>query len=331
LSSILVTGGSGYIGSHTVLALQRAGYLVVLLEHLGYRQKDLPELVLKMKPVIGDITSLPFLQHVFTTHNIAAVMHFAAYSSVAEAVSNPAKYYRNNVIGTLTLLEAMLSAGVKRFVFSSSSSIYDISKNILITEESSQSPINPYGHSKLMAERIISDFETAYNFKSVIFRYFNAAGADPNGLIGEDHQPETHLFPLLLLTALGKRESISVFGTDYPTVDGTCIRDYVHVCDIAEANLLGLQHLLSDGNSLVLNVSSGKGFSVKQVIEAARQVTKKDLKIEYKERRKNDPPFVVGSSEKVRRLLGWSPKYPDLMEMMEHAWQWHQKRHGDSF
>jgi UDP-glucose 4-epimerase len=276
--TILVVGGAGYIGSNVVLALKKAGYDVVILDNLIYGHKDLVEKVLQIELVIGDMTDRGLLDRIFATHDIAAVMHFAAYAYVGESVEQPAKYYSNNVMGSLVLFEAMLAASVTKIVFSSTCATYGIPTTVPVTEEHPQNPINPYGASKLMVERILSDFDQAYDFKSVCFRYFNAAGADPNGLLGEDHTPETHLIPLVLLAALGQRESISIFGTDYPTPDGSCIRDYIHVTDLAQAHVLGLEYLLNSGNSDVFNLGNGNGFSVREVIETAQKVKGKELK-----------------------------------------------------
>ncbi len=326
--TILVTGGAGYIGSHAVLALQQAGYDVLVLDNLVYGHREIVEDVLKAKLIVGDTNDRALLDEVFTQHAIAAVMHFSAYAYVGESVSEPAKYYRNNVIGTLTLLEAMLAANVKNFVFSSTCATYGEPQWIPLTEDHPQNPINPYGMTKLMVEKILADFDTAYNFRSVWFRYFNAAGADPNGLLGEDHNPETHLIPLILQTALGQRESISIFGTDYPTEDGTCIRDYIHVTDLATAHILGLEYLLKGGKSDMFNLGNGNGFSVRQVIETAQAVTGKDIKAVECDRRPGDPPVLVGSSDKAKKILGWSPQYSDLKQIVAHAWTWHQRRHG---
>lgn len=325
--TILVTGGAGYIGSHTVLALKLAGFDVIVLDNLVYGHRDLVEQVLQVKLVPGDINDQALLNDLFKTHEIAAVMHFSAYAYVGESVTDPAKYYRNNVTGTLTLLEAMLAASVKKFVFSSTCATYGVPQVVPIPEDHPQNPINPYGATKLMVERILSDFDGAYDFKSVRFRYFNAAGAHPEGLLGEDHNPETHLIPLVLLAALGKRESISVFGTDYPTPDGTCIRDYIHVTDLADAHVLGLEYLLKGGNSEVFNLGNGNGFSVKEVIDTAKTVTRKDIKVVECDRRPGDPPSLIGSGEKARKILGWNPQYSSLEDILSHAWQWHQKRH----
>jgi UDP-glucose 4-epimerase len=325
--TILVTGGAGYIGSHAVLALQQAGYEVVVLDNLVYGHRDLVEKVLQVELVVGDTCDRSLLDQLFASRNIAAVMHFAAYAYVGESVTDPAKYYRNNFIGTLTLLEAMLAASVNKFVFSSTCATYGVPKEVPIPEDHPQDPINPYGATKLMVERVLADFDVAYGLKSVCFRYFNAAGADPAGQLGEDHDPETHLIPLVLLAALGKRESISILGTDYPTPDGTCIRDYIHVADLASAHVLGLEYLLKGGDTNVFNLGNGSGFSVKQVIETAKQVTGRDFKVVESDRRPGDPPALVGSGEKASKILGWQPQYADLSKILSHAWQWHQQRH----
>ena len=326
-STILVTGGAGYIGSHAVLALKQAGYEVVILDNLVYGHRDLIEQVLKVELIEGDTGDRDLLDKLFKSRDIAAVMHFSAYAYVGESVSNPAKYYRNNVIGTITLLEAMLAASVKKFVFSSTCATYGVPETVPIPEDHPQNPINPYGATKLMVERILSDFNEAYDLKSVRFRYFNAAGADPSGRLGEDHNPETHLIPLVLQTALGKRESISIFGTDYPTDDGTCVRDYIHVSDLADAHVLGLEYLLKGGDSTFFNLGNGNGFSVKEVIETARQITGKEIKAIECDRRPGDPPALIGSADKARKVLGWQPQYTSIKDIMTHAWEWHQKRH----
>ncbi|PAX51923.1 UDP-glucose 4-epimerase GalE [Brunnivagina elsteri] len=326
--TILVTGGAGYIGSHTVLALKKAGYGVVILDNLVYGHRDLVERVLQVELVVGDTNDRALLDKLFTSQQFAAVMHFSAYAYVGESVSNPAKYYRNNVIGTLTLLEAMEAASIKNFVFSSTCATYGVPNQVPIPEEHSQNPINPYGATKLMVERILADFDVAYGLKSVRFRYFNAAGADPAGNLGEDHNPETHLIPLVLQTALGKRESVSIFGTDYPTADGTCIRDYIHVSDLADAHVLGLEYLLKGKDSAVFNLGNGNGFSVREVIDTAVKVTGKQIKVVECDRRAGDPPALIGSGDRARQILGWEPKYPDLDNILTHAWAWHQKRHA---
>ena len=325
--TILVTGGSGYIGSHTVKALQQVGYEVLILDNLVYGHQDIAE-ILGAELIVGDTNDRDLLDQLFSDRPISAVMHFAAYAYVGESVTQPDKYYRNNVVGTLTLLEAMVAANIKTFVFSSTCATYGVPQQTPITEDHPQAPINPYGATKLMVERILQDFDVAYGLKSVIFRYFNAAGADPNGVIGEDHNPETHLIPLILLTALGKRDAITVYGSDYPTPDGTCLRDYIHVTDLAEAHVLGLQYLLNSKKSEIFNLGNGNGFSVKKVIDTAKQVTGKPIKVLFGDRRAGDPPALVGSSEKAKKILNWQPKYADLNLILQHAWQWHQKRHA---
>lgn len=326
--TVLVTGGAGYIGSHAVVALQQAGYNVVVLDNLVYGHRDLVEEVLDVELVVGDTNDRVFLDNLFATYAIDAVMHFAAYAYVGESVKDPAKYYRNNVNGTLTLLEAMVNASVSKLVFSSTCATYGVPKGVPIGEEHPQNPINPYGMSKLMVEHMLKDFDVAHDLKSVCFRYFNAAGASPDGRLGEDHSPETHLIPLVLQTALGLRDSISIFGTDYSTSDGTCIRDYIHVTDLANAHVLGLDYLLKGGASNIFNLGNGSGFSVRDVIETARQVTGCTINAVECDRRPGDPPILVGSSKKAREVLGWCPQYHDLKTILSHAWQWHQKRHG---
>lgn len=326
--TILVTGGAGYIGSHAVLALKAAGYRVVVLDNLAYGHRDLLDRVLDVEYVIGDTSDRPLLDRLFQTHDIAAVMHFAAYIFVGESVTDPAKYYHNNVVGTLTLLEAMQAAQVNTFVFSSTCATYGIPQFMPLTEDHPQHPINPYGHSKLIVEQMLADFDVAYGVKSVCFRYFNAAGADPEGRLGEDHNPETHLIPLILQAALGIRDSIAIFGTDYDTPDGTCVRDYIHVCDLAQAHVLGLQYLLDGGDSQAFNLGNGNGFSVKETIEVAKEITQRNIPVKLGQRRAGDSPILVGSSDKARQMLGWNPQYSDLRDIVAHAWQWHQKRHG---
>ena len=325
--TILVTGGAGYIGSHAVLALVAAGYEVVILDNLVYGHRDLVEKVLQVKLIQGDTSDRLLLSELFKSHDFAAVMHFSAYTYVGESVVNPDKYYRNNVIGTLVLLEAMLAASVKKLIFSSTCATYGVPQYIPITEDHPQHPISPYGTTKLIIEQILADFDIAYGFKSVRFRYFNAAGANPDGLLGEDHNPESHLIPLVLLTALGKREAISIFGTDYPTADGTCIRDYIHVSDLADAHVLGLEHLLKGGDSEVFNLGNGNGFSVREVIAAAKEATGINIPVKECDRRAGDSPILIGSSEKAREILHWRPRYPSIQDIVVHAWQWHQQRH----
>jgi UDP-glucose 4-epimerase len=325
---ILVTGGAGYIGSHTALALKRAGYEVVVLDNLSYGHREIIEDVVKVELVVGDTSDRAILDKLFATRNITAVMHFAAYIAVGESVEKPGEYYRNNVASTLNLLEAMLAHGVNKFVFSSTCAVYGMPQEIPMTENHPHDPLSPYAASKDMVERILEDFDTAFGLKFVAFRYFNASGADASGALGEDHAPETHLIPLALLTALKKRQSLYVFGTDYDTPDGTAVRDYIHVSDLADAHVLGLNYLLSGGESDVFNLGNGNGFSVREVIETAQQVTGLEIPVIESDRRAGDAPMLVGSSEKVRRVLGWNPQYADLTKIISDAWQWHQKRHG---
>lgn len=327
--TILVTGGAGYIGSHAVLSLQNAGYDVIVFDNLSYGHPELVKDVLKVKLIVGDTSDRQLLDQIFITHNITAVMHFAAFIAVGESVSNPAIYYRNNVLGTLTLLEAMIAAKVNKFVFSSTCAIYGMPQEIPMTENHQNHPLSPYASSKYMVEQILKDFDRAYGLKSVTFRYFNASGADPSGQLGEDHTPETHLIPLALLTALKKRDHLFIFGTDYDTPDGTAVRDYIHVNDLAAAHVLGLNYLLNNGETDMFNLGNGQGFSVREVIDTAKQVTGIDFLVKESDRRPGDPPMLVGSSQKAQTVLGWKPQYSDLETIVKHAWRWHQKRHGN--
>ena len=326
--TILVTGGAGYIGSHAALALNKAGYEVIILDNLSYGHQEIIDNVVKVKLIVGDTSDRATLDRLFTDYKIDAVMHFAAYIAVGESVKEPGKYYRNNVASTLNLLEAMLAHDINKIVFSSTCAVYGMPKEVPMTENHPHNPLSPYAASKDMVEQILRDFDTAFDLKYVAFRYFNACGADPSGLLGEDHHPETHLIPLALLTALKKRESLYIFGTDYDTPDGTCVRDYIHVNDLADAHVLGLEYLLSGGSSDVFNLGNGNGFSVKEVIETAREVTGLEIKAIESDRRAGDAPILVGSSKKARDKLGWNPNYADLKKIISHAWQWHQKRHG---
>ena len=327
--TILVTGGAGYIGSHAALALKKAGYDVIILDNLSSGHQEIVDEVLQVKLIVGDTSDRPLLDRLFGTHKIDAVMHFAAYIAVGESVNEPGKYYTNNVASTLNLLEAMLAHGIDKIVFSSTCAVYGMPKEVPMTENHPHDPLSPYAASKDMVERILTDFDTAFKLKSVAFRYFNACGADPGGSLGEDHTPETHLIPLALLTALKKRDSLYIFGTDYDTPDGTCVRDYIHVNDLADAHILGLEYLLAGGKSEVFNLGNGNGFSVREVIETAREVTGLEIPAIESDRRPGDAPILVGSSKKVRTMLGWNPNYADLKKIISHAWQWHQKRHGE--
>jgi UDP-arabinose 4-epimerase len=320
--TILVTGGAGYIGSHACKALAQAGHVPVAFDNLVYGHRS----AVRWGPLeVGDIADRDRLDAVIAHYRPDAVMHFAAYAYVGESVTDPARYYRNNVAGTLTLLEALVRHGVERIVFSSTCATYGIPERTPIDEAHPQQPINPYGASKLMIERMLRDFDVAYGLRSVSLRYFNAAGADPAGEIGEDHDPETHLVPLALQAALGQREALQVFGTDYPTPDGSCIRDYVHVSDLAQAHVLALDYLADGGASLALNLGTGRGHSVFEVIEAARVVSGRDIPVVLAGRREGDPPVLMAVADKARAVLGWQPVYTELEETLRHAWDWHRR------
>ena len=323
---VLVTGGAGYIGSHAALCLQMSGFRVVVLDNLVQGHKNVVENALGAELIVGDVGNRALLDSIFAAYNVIAVMHFAAYAYVGESVTSPAKYYRNNVVSTLTLLEAMQAANINTLIFSSTCATYGLPITLPITEEHPQQPINPYGISKLTVERMLSDFGRAYGLQFVIFRYFNAAGADPFGQLGENHQPETHLIPLALQVASGQFDAISIFGTDYPTPDGTCIRDYIHVSDLARAHVAGLQHLLNGGSSEAFNLSNGDGFSVKEVIATVRNVTSRPVAVRECPRRLGDPPILVGSADKASAVLNWQPQYAELKTIVAHAWQWFQIR-----
>jgi len=325
---VLVTGGAGFIGAHAVLALQQAGFEVLILDNLERGHRNLVETVLNAQLIVGDIGDRPLLDQVFHSRSIAAVLHFAAYIEVGESVRFPDRFYKNNVNGTLTLLQAMVAAQVPSIVFSSTAAVYGLPQRLPLEETDPCAPINPYGRSKWMVEQILADMERAYGLKYVIFRYFNAAGADPHGRLGEDHHPETHLIPLVLQTALGRRPHINIYGTDYPTPDGTCIRDYIHVSDLAYAHVLGLKYLLAGGESNVLNLGNGQGFSVRQVIDTAARVTGCHIPVQHSDRRAGDPARLVANADRARRILGWQPQYADIEEIIAHAWQWHQHRHS---
>jgi UDP-glucose-4-epimerase GalE len=319
---ILVTGGAGYIGSHAVRLFLARGHDVWLYDNLCYGHRAA---VPAERLIVADLAEEQRLDQALVLHRIEAVVHFAAFAYVGESVRDPAKYYRNNFVNTLTLMECMRRNGVRRMVFSSTCATYGVPERVPITEDEKQRPINPYGQGKLAVERALADYAAAYGWGYAALRYFNAAGASPDGTIGEDHDPETHLIPLVLDVALGKRPHIEVFGTDYPTPDGTCIRDYIHVDDLAEAHLLALEALPS-GKGLCLNLGTGRGYSVREVIRTAEEVTGKPVAVKEGPRRPGDPPVLVAASEKVQRELGWRPRYTQLQPILETAWQWH-KRH----
>jgi UDP-arabinose 4-epimerase len=325
---VLVTGGAGYIGSHACKALALAGYTPVAYDNLVYGH----EWAVKWGPLeIGDIADRSRLDEVIRAHRPAAVMHFAAYAYVGESVTDPFKYYRNNVAGTLTLLEAMRDHDIDRIIFSSTCATYGEPDQVPIPESHRQQPINPYGASKLMVERMLADAGTAHGLRSIVLRYFNAAGADPETEIGEEHDPETHLIPLVLDAAAGKRPHVTIFGDDYATPDGSCIRDYIHVTDLAEAHVLALKELERVPSEKpetffrAYNLGNGQGFSVKEVIETAAKVTGRTIPVRMGERRPGDPPILIGAAEKMISELGWRPEYADLGQIIDTAWRWHQR------
>jgi UDP-glucose 4-epimerase len=338
--TILVTGGVGYIGSHAVRSLQLSGFTVVVLDNLMYGHADTAT-ALEVPLVVGQVGDRPLLEQLLSGEHAAcggapvqAVLHFAAYAYVGESVADPARYYRNNLGDSLVLLEALRAEGERRgtppppLVFSSTCATYGVPQadQVPIAETCPQRPINPYGRSKWMVEQLLADFGAAYGQSSVIFRYFNAAGADPAGDLGEDHNPETHLIPLILDALSGRSPYLQIFGDDYPTADGTCIRDYIHVVDLADAHLLGLQKLLAEGGQHTYNLGTGSGYSVQQVIAAAQAVTGRGLLAHVVQRRPGDPPLLVAAAGKARRELGWEPRYPELNTILQHAWAWHQRR-----
>jgi UDP-glucose 4-epimerase len=317
---ILITGGAGYIGSHAVRLFLKRGHDVWVYDNLsmGHRAAVPVE-----RLIIGDLAETERLDHALLIHRIEACVHFAAFAFVGESVREPGKYYRNNLVNTLNLMECLRRNGIGRFVFSSTCATYGIPQRVPITEEEPQKPINPYGNGKLAVEWALADYATAHEWGYAALRYFNASGASADATIGEDHDPETHLIPLVLQVALGRRPYIEVFGTDYPTPDGTCVRDYIHVDDLAEAHLLALEKL-QPGVGLKYNLGTGKGYSVRQVIQACEEVTGKKIAIKEGPRRAGDPPALVAAADKVRKELGWRPRYMELREIVETAWTWHR-------
>ncbi len=323
--AVLVTGGAGYIGSHAVAALLEKGEKVVIVDNLYQGHK---EAILGGKLYEGDLRDADFLAQVFQENEIDGVIHFAANSLVGESMKDPGKYYHNNVYGTLCLLEQMQKAGVTRIVFSSTAATYGEPERVPIDEYDRTLPTNAYGETKLAMERMIRWFDVAHGIKSVSLRYFNASGAHESGKIGEDHNPESHLVPLVLQVALGQREWITVFGDDYPTEDGTCIRDYVHVSDLADAHILALERLRQGGESAIYNLGSGQGYSVKQVIEVSRTVTGHAIPAKVEARRAGDPAVLVASSDRARKELGWNPRRERLEDIISSSWNWHRQHPG---
>ncbi len=322
---ILITGGAGYIGAHANKALSNKGYETLVIDNFVYGHKEF----LKWGAFeYCDLADIDRLRLLFKKYPVSAVMHFAAFTYVGESVIDPQKYYLNNVKNSMNLLQVMLENNVRFFIFSSSCAVYGNPERIPLSEDHPLRPINTYGRTKLIIEEILRDYSDAYGLRFASLRYFNAAGADLDAEIGEWHEPETHLIPLVLDAAISKKDDIKIFGTDYDTPDGTCIRDYIHVSDLAEAHLLAFEYLLNGGRSDFFNLGNGNGFSVKEVIETARRITGKEIKAVESERRQGDPPVLVGSSEKAEKVLNWKPKYNDLSTIIDTAWRWHKVLHA---
>jgi UDP-arabinose 4-epimerase len=319
MRTILVTGGAGFVGSHACKALARAGYSPVTVDNLE-RGHDW---AVKWGPIErGDLRDEEVLRQAFETWKPCGVMHFAAYAYVGESNVDPLKYYDNNVGGTATLLKACAAYECKKVIFSSSCATYGIPSRLPLTEDHAQQPVNPYGYTKLVVERMLRDAEAAHGIRHVALRYFNAAGSDPDGEIGEMHDPETHLIPLVLFAAMGRQRSIKIFGSDYPTPDGTCVRDYVHVSDLADAHVAALDWLAAGNGSSSFNLGNGRGFSVAEVVQTTEQVTGLTIKTELAPRRSGDPPVLISDSSRAQKLLGWDPQFPDLSRQIDHAWKW---------
>ncbi len=321
--SVLVTGGAGYIGSHACKALARAGFRPIVYDNLEYGHED----AVRWGPLVeGDLADAGRLRAVMSAERVRAVMHFAAYAYVGESMEKPAHYFRNNVVNTVTLLDAMRDVGADTIVFSSTCATYGKPASVPIAEDHPQAPVSPYGESKLMAERLIAWYGQAYGQHYANLRYFNAAGADPDGEIGEDHQPETHLIPLAIQAALGQGPALQLFGTDWPTPDGSCIRDFIHVSDLADAHVLALRHLLAEGRSLSVNLGTGTGHSVLEVIETVQRFTGRTVPVVHAARRPGDPPVLVADAARASSLLGWQPVRSDLDTIVETALAWHSRR-----
>jgi UDP-glucose 4-epimerase len=322
---VMVTGGAGYIGSHAVRLLMRAGHDVWVWDNLSRGHRGA---VPAGRLIEGDLADRPRLAQALTAHRIEAVMHFAAFALVGESVADPALYYSNNVVSTLALLDAMRSAGVARIVFSSTTATYGVPQRIPITEEERRQPINPYGFTKLVIEHALEDYSQAYGLGFAALRYFNAAGATPEGDLGEDHHPESHLIPLVLQVALGQRAHVTIFGDDYPTPDGTCIRDYIHVDDLGAAHVKALEQL-EPGSRMQLNLGTGRGHSVREVVDACRRITGHSIPVVMGSRRAGDPPELVADSRRAQSVLGWTPRYTDIAGIVQTAWNWHRAHpHG---
>ena len=317
--NVLVVGGAGYIGSHMVKRLLQEGYEVTTLDDFSSGHRDA---VLGGSIVEGSLSDEALLDHLFSSHRFDAVMHFASFIQVGESVAQPAKYYANNLVNTLHLLDAMVKHGVKRFVFSSTAAIFGEPQYVPLDEAHPIAPLNPYGASKSMVEHILKDYDHAYGLKAVCLRYFNACGADPEGELGERHDPETHLIPLALQAVLGQRPALTVFGHDYDTSDGTCIRDYVHIVDLCDAHVRALNRLLAGQPSAAFNLGNGQGFSVSEVIASVQRVTGMAVPVIHGPRRAGDPSRLIADSKQAKAVLGWTPQYADLDEIVRHAWLW---------
>ncbi len=320
---VLVTGGAGYIGSHTAKALARSGYEPLVLDNFsaGHRW------AVKWGPLVdGDLADTALLRELLATYKVEAAIHFAAHAYVGESVASPRKYFRNNVANTLNLLEALQDGGVRHIVFSSTCATYGVPETLPIREGQPQDPINPYGESKRLVERVLDWFGRAYGLGWMALRYFNAAGADPDGEIGEAHYPETHLIPIAIQCAIGQQPSMQIYGTDHPTPDGTAIRDYVHVSDLAEAHVLALRHLLDGGTSMALNLGTGKGHSVREVITAVESVSGRHVPFQEAAKRPGDPPILIADAKAAQQILGWQPKLSTLDTIVETSWRWHGAR-----
>ena len=328
--TILVTGGAGYIGSHTVRMLAQEGWRVLVLDNLVYGHRDAivsPGVEL----VVGDISDTNLLDRLFTAHRFSAVLHFAAFAYVGESVTDPAKYYRNNTAAPMVLLEAMRRHDCKRIIFSSTCATYGNPQYIPIDEQHPQNPINPYGQSKLMLEKILRDYDPAYGVRHVNLRYFNACGASEDAAIGEDHRPETHLIPLVLEAVRGTIPHVTVFGTDYDTPDGTCVRDYIHILDLARAHVQALEYLAQGGTSFSCNLGTGRGVSVREILDIAARITGREVPVVYGPRRAGDPPALVARPTLALEKLGWKASYTDVTDSIRTAWAWMQKSHGGRY
>lgn len=322
---ILVTGGAGYIGSHTCKLLAQQGFEPVTFDNLSKGHSD----AVRWGPLeVGDLLDPNRIEEVLASHAPAAVVHFAGRIEVGESMAQPELYYRNNVVGTMNLLEMMVRHGVRHFVFSSTCAVYGVPQAVPINEDHPTNPINPYGRTKLIVEQMLRDIGAAHGISSVCLRYFNAAGADPDGDLGEAHDPETHLIPLVLDAALGRRPSITIFGDDYDTPDGTCVRDYIHIEDLAEAHRLALEYLAGGGTSRALNLGTGTGHSVREVVDIAAKISGRPIEAILGERRAGDPPRLVADPTRAKAVLGWEPRLSDLETILRHAWAWHEKRFG---